>query len=420
MTQNPSLMRPPTLNTAESAATWTGSEAVAYIHDGMHVFANDTYINLFKYSDLDEVLATPFMDMVAEECRKELKLNLRICQNSARPNDEKPEITRMEIVAIDAEKAAFPANLSLKPTYYEGENCLQVLVISKQAKAAVDTRIVVTKKCRHRNDEVVDVVYTDVLTFQAVASAIENDTLILVYFPVVSTFALEPVFYDIHPQMYGPDRKVCTAEQITTVAGDTALALQIDRWVFTHAIRLLGYLRTQGRTQQFQLTVTAQTLRDSAFCDWLNSQLAECGVAADCLVVNMRESDVLANAAESKVFIRSLHDSGSRVCISGYTNREEIAAVVAESKVDFVRFDNDISEANSLHMLSLTDLKKFVDKLHQDDVKVIAADVQDKETVDSLWLAEVDLVQGAWFQKEAQELHAKSFRAEAPVLRNAV
>ncbi len=219
--------------------------------------------------------------------------------------------------------------------------------------------------------------------------------------------------------MYGPDRRVCTAEQIAAVAGDTALASQVDRWVFTHAIRLLGFLRTQGRTQQFQLTVSAQTLRDATFCGWLSSQLAECGVAADCLVLNMVERDVLANTAESKVFIRSLHDSGSRVCISGYTNHEEIAAIVAEAKVDFVRFDNDISEANSLHMLSLADLKKFVDKLHSDDVKVIAADVRDKETVDSLWLAEVDLVQGAWFQKEAQELHAKSFRAEGSALRNA-
>jgi len=420
MTQNASLMRPPTLNVAENAAAWVGSEAVAYIHDGMHVFANDSYIKLFKYGDLDEILATPFMDMVAEECRKELKLNLRICQNSGKATAEQPEITRIEIVAIDAEKAAFPASLCLKPTYYEGENCLQVLIISKQAKDVANARIVVTKKSRHRNEEVAIAISNDVLSAQVINAALDNDSLVLVYHPVLSTFALEPAFYDIHPQMFGTDRKIFISEQITAAAGDTALALQLDRWVFTHAIRLLGYQRTQGSTQQFQLTVTAQTIRDAAFCEWLGSQLTECGVTADCLVLNMRENDVLANTAEAKTLISTLHDRGSRICISGYTNHEEIAAIVTDCKVDFVRFDNDVSEADSLHMLSLTDLKKFVDKLHNDDVKVIAADVQDKETVDSLWLAEVDLVQGAWFQKEAQELHAKSFRSEPQGLRKSV
>lgn len=358
------------------------------------------------------------MDMVAEECRKELKLNLRICQNLAAAKNDEAEITRMEIVALDAEKAAFPANLCLRPTYYEGENCLQVVILAKQTKTAVNPRIVVTKKS-HRHKEVHDS-SAGLLTRELISSALDNDNLILVYQPVVSTFALEPAFYDIYPQMYGPGHALCTAEQITAAVSETALAQQLDRWVFTNTIRLLGYQRTQGVTQQFQLTITLPTIRDAAFHEWLTAQFIECGVKADSLVLNMREGDVLASREESVALINNLHEAGSRVCISGYTNHEQIAAIVAECKVDFVRFDNDVSEANSLHMLSLTDLKRLVDKLHKDGVKVIAADVQDKETVDSLWLAEVDLAQGAWFQKEVQELHAKSFRAENPVLRNAV
>jgi EAL domain-containing protein (putative c-di-GMP-specific phosphodiesterase class I) len=174
-------------------------------------------------------------------------------------------------------------------------------------------------------------------------------------------------------------------------------------------------LRTQGKTQQFQLTVTASTAADPTFSDWLGAQLAECRVKPDALVVNMREADVLANIPASKALIKSLQECGSRFCISGFSNREEIAAVATECKVALVRFDNDIGEEHSLHMLPLHDLKQFVDKLHQEHIKVIAADVQDQQTVDGLWLAEVDLLQGALFQKEPQELHAGSFRQDVPV-----
>lgn len=418
MTQNLSSKRPVPLDIAENAAAQMGREAIAYIHDGMHVFANESYLKLFQYSDLDEVLATPFMDMVAEECRQDLKLSLRNCQKAAAAADEQQQITRMDVTALDAARGAFPANLCLKPTFYEGEHCLQVLFISKQTQAVATTRVVVTKKGRHEDAAVA--MTSDWFSEAAIASALENDRLVLVYYPVVSSFVLEPEFYEVQPRLYGPQKEICTAEQITAVVRNTVSGQQLDRWVFTHAIRLLGYLRTQGGAQQFQLTITAQTIRDIAFSEWLAAQLAECGVKAESLVVNIRETDVLENAAEAKVLINSLHERGSRTCICGYTNREDIAAIVRECQVGLVRFDNDIGEEHSLHMLPLPDLKKFVDTLHKNAVKVIAADVQDKQTVDSLWLAEVDLLQGTWFQQEPQELHAGSFRSGAAVPRNAV
>jgi EAL domain-containing protein (putative c-di-GMP-specific phosphodiesterase class I) len=387
-------------------------EAIAYIHDGMHVFANESYINLFHYSDLDEVLATPFMDMVADEFRKDLKLSLRNCQNAEKAADEQSTITRMEVVAIDANKAAFPASLCLKPTFYEGEHCLQVLFIAKAIQTASSTRIVVKKNARQVDIE--NPLPEHWLSEASITAALENDKLVLMYHPVVSSFVMEPEFYDIHPRLYGPQKEVGTAEQITTLAGPS-LGQQLDRWVFGHALRLLGRLRTQGTTQQFQLSITAATAADPTFNDWLVAQLAECAVQPDALVVNMREADVLANIAASKALIQSLQKHGSRFCISGYSNNEEIAAIATECKIDLVRFDNDVSEENSLHMLPLQDLKKFVDNLHKDHIKVIAADVQDKQTVDCLWLAEVDLLQGAWFQQEAQELHVGSFQMESAV-----
>jgi EAL domain-containing protein (putative c-di-GMP-specific phosphodiesterase class I) len=387
-------------------------EAIAYIHDGMHVFANASYIKLFQYTDLDEVLATPFMDMVAEECRKELKQSLRTCQKSGETPDKEHEAARMEIVGLDANKGAFPANLCLKPTYYEGENCLQVLISTKQKQAAVISRMVV----KNNRQEVADTVTRELPSPESVAAALANNSLALMYQSVMSASAMEPEFYDIHPQMRGADQTICTAEQIATVVGNSAVGQQLDRWIGAQALRVLGDLHQQGSTQRFQFTITAQTIRDASFSEWLAAQLAEFGVEANALVLNIREVDVLSCIAEATSLITSLHEIGNRVCISGYTNREEIAAIVAACKVSLVRFDHDIREANSRNMLPLSDLKNLVASLQKEGVKVIASNVQDKDTFDCLWLAEVDFVEGAWFQSEPRQLHAKSFRAEPPIL----
>ncbi len=414
MTQNTSPMRMSTPETAQHAVGAGVGEAIAYIHDGMHVFADESYVKLFQFSDLDEVLATPFMDMVTEECRKDLKLSLRLWQQASQTTDD-TQIARLEVMALDANKVAFPVDLCLRPTFYEGENCLQVVITTKQPQpvAIAAIRKIVTKS---RQDAVADALNKELPSQESIASALANNSLVLVYHPVMSTTVLEPEFYDIHPHMYGADQQVCSAEQITRAVGNTALGQQLDRWVSACAIRLLGNIASQGKTQQFQLTITAQTIQDPDFAEWLVSQLNECSVDARALVLNIREGDILMHKAEAIALINGLHYRGLRVCISGYTNHEEIASIVSQCGIGLVRFDNDISEADSPNMLSLEELKNLVNILHKDAVKVIAADVQDKETIDCLWLADVDLVQGAWFENEAQELQAGSCWPETPVM----
>ncbi len=403
------------------------NQAVAYIHDGMHVFANDSYIHLFKYSELDEILATPFMDMVAESCRKALKLSLRSCQKSGDAVADDQQSARLELVGLDANKNNFRVVLSLKPTFYEGEHCLQVVIIGEQqiaadqlppqAAAAASRRIVVKKR---KQKDAAGKAPLILPTYGEIAAALEQNDLFLVYQPVVSTAVNEPEFYEIHPQMRGTNQQIYTTEQIISVVGAQPLCTQLDRWVGARAITMFGNLCRDGKATPFQLTIGATTITDAGFAGWLISTLAECGVTTSLLVLNMRENDVLVDTGASIALIKNLQDAGVRVCISGFTNCEAIAAIVAECQVRIVRFDNGINEAEYRDMLSLNDLKNLVDSLHKGAVKVIAADVHDKDTAYCLWLAEVDLVQGALFQGEVQELQATSFRTATPATNNAV
>ncbi|MGB5427430.1 MAG: response regulator, partial [Gammaproteobacteria bacterium] len=45
------------------------SDAVAYIHDGMHVYANRPYMDLFAIESVEEIEGTPVLDMVSEAHR---------------------------------------------------------------------------------------------------------------------------------------------------------------------------------------------------------------------------------------------------------------------------------------------------------------------------------------------------------------
>jgi len=52
-------------------------DAIAYVHDGAHIYANDAYLKMFGYADLDDIEGMPILDMVSSDHHAKLKEFLR-------------------------------------------------------------------------------------------------------------------------------------------------------------------------------------------------------------------------------------------------------------------------------------------------------------------------------------------------------
>lgn len=52
-------------------------DAIAYIHEGMHIFANSSYLEMFGFENLEEIEGTPILDMVAGDQHATFKDFLR-------------------------------------------------------------------------------------------------------------------------------------------------------------------------------------------------------------------------------------------------------------------------------------------------------------------------------------------------------
>ncbi|HEY0634411.1 MAG TPA: PAS domain-containing protein, partial [Gammaproteobacteria bacterium] len=51
-------------STRAQALVNASRDAIAYVHDGMHIYANESYLNMFGYSTLEEIEGMPIMNMV--------------------------------------------------------------------------------------------------------------------------------------------------------------------------------------------------------------------------------------------------------------------------------------------------------------------------------------------------------------------
>lgn len=97
-------------------------DAIAYIHDGMHVFANQAYLDLFGYKNTDDLSGMPIMDMIESSAQQEFKRILRELQKNANGS------LSLKSKGINGEGKSFEMSLSFSPDTYADEECTQVSI----------------------------------------------------------------------------------------------------------------------------------------------------------------------------------------------------------------------------------------------------------------------------------------------------
>lgn len=96
-------------------------EPIAYIHEGMHIRANQAYLDMFGFETFEDIEGMSLLDLVAPADVAPLK---ELLKHLAKGEDAP---SRHELTARDAEGHSFPAVMEFTPAEYQGEPCLQLI-----------------------------------------------------------------------------------------------------------------------------------------------------------------------------------------------------------------------------------------------------------------------------------------------------
>jgi len=99
-------------------------DAVAYVHEGMYIYANPVYLELFGYAEFEAIEGTPIIDMVDSSQQSQLKTLLRDV------NKARNEIDKLDLKLIQSNGDMVPATVEFSKANYDGEPCILVLVRS--------------------------------------------------------------------------------------------------------------------------------------------------------------------------------------------------------------------------------------------------------------------------------------------------
>ncbi|MEJ2343841.1 MAG: EAL domain-containing protein [Gammaproteobacteria bacterium] len=97
-------------------------DAITYVHDGMHVYANGAYLEMFGFSEPDDVEGMPVMDMVAAQDHGKFKKFLRDLDNHKSNGQE------LEVLGLRADGGTFNAVMEFSNASIDGEPCTQIVI----------------------------------------------------------------------------------------------------------------------------------------------------------------------------------------------------------------------------------------------------------------------------------------------------
>lgn len=107
-------------------------DAIAYIHGGMHIDANDVYLETLGFKSLDDMAGSPLLDLVLPSDHAKVRELIRGVQPNA------SEVQLLDNIHFRHQNGSeFNACVEFSPASIDGEPCTQVLI---RVTSDVDTR----------------------------------------------------------------------------------------------------------------------------------------------------------------------------------------------------------------------------------------------------------------------------------------
>lgn len=108
-------------------------DAIAYVHDGMHIYANRAYLELFGFDDAEELEGLPMIDLIGCADHAAFKDFLK--------NHQHLDNGELACSGVRTDESTFAARMTLSPAAYDGEPCIQVVIRAESANAELEEKL---------------------------------------------------------------------------------------------------------------------------------------------------------------------------------------------------------------------------------------------------------------------------------------
>lgn len=231
---------------------------------------------------------------------------------------------------------------------------------------------------------------------QRIRAALDNDEFCL-YFQAIRPLGpdAEPgPFYEMLLRLREEEEGLMPPGAFLPLAEECGLTTELDKWVVRHVLDWAAE-RPERKAVRFALNLSAATLSQPDFADFVLGELSRCGAKGDALTFEIAERDARPRLRAASRLVKALREAGCRATLCGFGRDSGSFGLLKVLPVDYLKIDGDIvlGIGRGSHV-DLIKMKAVARVAHATRRRTIAEFVENEETTEKLRANGVDYVQG--------------------------
>jgi diguanylate cyclase (GGDEF)-like protein/PAS domain S-box-containing protein len=228
-----------------------------------------------------------------------------------------------------------------------------------------------------------------------IRDALAEDRFVLHAQPIVALPGRTIAMYEMLIRMVLPSGEIVAPASFLGVAERSGSITDIDAWVLSRAIRLIGEARARGEDLHLATNVSGRSLADRGrLLDVIRTELIEQRVPGDHLVIEITETTAMHDLQGATDFARAVRELGCAVSLDDFGVGFSSFAQLKRLPVDYLKIDGSFVVNLARDRTDQQLVATMTAAAHALNKKVVAEFVTDEETLRILTSFGVDYVQG--------------------------
>jgi EAL domain-containing protein (putative c-di-GMP-specific phosphodiesterase class I) len=210
-------------------------------------------------------------------------------------------------------------------------------------------------------------------------------------------------------------------QQFIEVAEHAGLIDKIGDWVLNHALQQLAQWRAAGHDAlTMSINLSPIQFRNPDLAERIVRIIAETGVAADSLVVEITESALIQNIDNAIAVVERLHDAGVHMALDDFGTGYSSLSYLKRFPIDMVKIDRSFLRDFPVDMHDTAIVNAVIAMAHSLGLRVVAEGVETDQQLQVLQNLNCDAIQGYLFSRPISREHATALLASPADIRRRV
>lgn len=239
---------------------------------------------------------------------------------------------------------------------------------------------------------------------QLIRDALKTEDFQLLFQPIVALQGDSDEQFQALLRLRGPDGKLYTASEILPLAEREGLSAEVDRWVLSRCLLVMGERSRQMRPVRLFVSQSIEAALDESRPAWLKQLLETRRLSGQQLILEFKLQEVSAHLNDFTAFAAAMAELGASISIAMFDAKENSLQLLDRFPVAHVKLAPRYGGTSLRETVVRDELRLIVNTAHQHDCKVIASRIEDAQSASQLWNVGVDYLQGDFVQQAGQDL----------------